>query len=42
MNIYFYILSAVIVILYIPVAIEIYLLRKTIKTLVKKTAKLVD
>ena len=42
MNIYFYILAAVVLILFAPLVIEVYKLRKTVKSLVKKTSKLVE
>jgi hypothetical protein len=42
MNIYFNILAAVFLILFAPLVIEVYKLRKTVKSLVKKTSKLVE
>jgi hypothetical protein len=41
-NLYIYILGSVLFMMFIPVFYEIYTLRKIIKSIAKKTEKLVD
>jgi hypothetical protein len=41
-NLYIYIIGGVLFMMYIPVFYEIYMLRKIIKSIAKKTEKLVD
>jgi len=41
-NLYIYIFGGVVIMMYIPVFYEIYMLRKLIKSISKKTEKLVE
>ena len=42
MNIYMYAFAGVVILMYIPVFYEIYMLRKLLKSIAKKTEKLVE
>jgi len=41
-NLYIYIFAVVVILMYIPVFYEIYMLRKLLKSIAKKTEKLVE
>jgi hypothetical protein len=41
-TLYIYIFSAIVVVLWTPVIIEVYLLKKLLKSIAKKTEKLVE
>ena len=41
-NLYIYILAGVVILMYIPVCYQIYMLRKLLKSIAKKTEKLVE
>ena len=42
MNIYMYLFAGVVVLMYIPVFYEIYMLRKLLRSIAKKTENLVE
>ena len=42
MNIYMYLFAGVVILMYIPVFYEIYMLKKLLKSIAKKTEKLVE
>ncbi len=42
MNIYMYLFAGVVILMYIPVFYEIYMLRKLLRSIAKKTEKLVE
>jgi hypothetical protein len=41
-NLYLYIFAGVVVMMYVPVFYEIYMLRKLLRSIAKKTEKLVE